>query len=216
MRRSRRSLWLLLAVMVLSLGLLRLTTQPSIPTAAASPATDRTAPPPVHGRSALRPRPARFWRKECLAVCQALAAGPRTIAGRCQRFNDRLAASLAVCQSMLNSANCLGTRESLYDTGRTAGRARAAVSLIVVLRLEDQADSTRYRTGWSGCDTYAFGCDHLGRSLNEGQVAAGHPRRVLLHGFGRLVGLASDVARQAAAIIESGPPATASLANTPL
>lgn len=192
MRRSRRSLWLLLAVMVFSIGFLRLTT--AGPIGSPSPVTERRLSPIQPDRAARRH--AHFWQKQCVGACHTLLRSPHTVAMFCRRAAAFITGPRTGIGELLNGlAACASRFQSSHEPcdALQAGcpDAPAAISLIVVIRCQQCAHSLPCRTGWSGCDAYAFGCDHFGRTVDDGSLSvSGHPRRVLLTRLGRLVGVA--------------------------
>lgn len=219
MRRSRRSLWFLLAVMAFSLGLVRLTTESRRPIDRPLPAADAVTTPADSSRAAQRPRPPRFWQKECLAFCQTLANGPRKLACRCQWLGQITRRPVAdFVRSLVADASCGQNTDQACQiapkvTATDAAAGRAAVSLIVVIRCEEH--SLPYRTGWSGCDAYAFGCDHLGGPIADSVTHRSRLRRALLNRVTRLVTWADQLAEQASCALQRSPQTPDWLARTP-
>ena len=218
MRRSRRSLWLLLAVMVFSLGFLRLTT--AGPIGSPSPVSERRLSP-VQSDRAVR-RHAHFWQKQCVGACHTLLRSPRTVAMFCRRSAAFITGPRTGIGELLNglAAGASGFQSSHEPRDALQAGCRdvpAAISLIVVIRCQECADSLPRRTGWSGCDAYAFGCDHFGRTVDDGSlIASGRPRRALLTRLGRLVGVASRLTGSVLNTIQDSSRPMDRLAKSPL
>ena len=218
MRRSRRSLWLLLAVMVFSLGFLRLTT--AGPIGSTSPVSERRLSPVQSDRAARRH--AHFWQKQCVGACHTLLRSPRTFAKFCRRSAAFITGPRTGIGELLNglAAGASGFQSSHKPCDALQAACPdvpAAISLIVVIRCQQCADSIPRRTGWSGCDAYAFGCDHFGRTIDVGSLSvSGHPHRVLLTQLGRLVGVASLLTDRALSTIQDSGRPLDRLAKSPL
>lgn len=205
MRRSRRSLWLMLAVMALSLGLLRLTTPSCGLIGSSSLPTDARLSAVGSNRAA--DRHAHFWQKQCLVACRMLIGSPQRIADQYRHFSELIVGRRTDVAELLTALAESVRRGQISHDGcdrPLAGSqdSPAAISLIVVIRIEQHA-SVPYRTGWSGCNAYACGCDHFGRVIADGGVSAGgHLRRALLSRLGRLVGLATSAADEAVRTVQ--------------
>ncbi len=211
MRRSRRTLWMLLAVMALSLGVVHLTTQPGVPApspsrpvAGAEPCSGESRPVDRRDGQAMprRVERGRFWQKKCVALGNTLSHARRTVVGfgRSQlvSLSERLAGGLTPALRQP-----VAVRRSPWDSSERSHAG--AITLIVELPQSAASESTTYRAGWSGCDAYAFGCDHLGRPLGEDGVGRPAPiHRAIVGKLARLVDMAARVADLATALLDGG------------
>ncbi|HWB09092.1 MAG TPA: hypothetical protein VG826_07705 [Pirellulales bacterium] len=172
MRRSRRSLSLLLGMMAASLAIVRATTQSEIETEGTGA---RESSPKLIARPSSPVPLARAVPKDRdrrgLVTKSQLRRGPSVraanslhgIARRTRRLSPRLAVGRADHRRLGHSPFGRDTDAAPYaaDTRRPV----SATALILVI--PDAGDAAAPRIGWSGCGAYAVGCDHLGRSVPD-------------------------------------------------
>jgi len=211
MRRSRRTLWLLLAVMAMSLGVVQLTTQSGAPTSSRPRPVAAAEPDPGESRPVKRrdgrPTPrhverGRFRQKKSAAIWNSLSHARRTVVGfgrsQLASLSERLAGGFtpALRQPVAVRSSSLDSSERSHA---------AAITLIVELPQSAASESMTYRAGWSGCDAYAFGCDHLGRPLSEDGIGRPAPmHRAIVGKLARLVDMAARFADLATALLDGG------------
>ena len=139
MRRSRRSLSLLLGIMAASLAIVRATTQSALDTARAG-----------GGRVA------------GAAAATALSPGNSRVS---PVLIDLEAPGLAVRPPSTRRQ----VDHSKPGNDVTSAAPRPVSAIAVILVIPGPTEAAAPLIGWSGCAAYAVGCDHLGRSLAESQ-----------------------------------------------
>ena len=139
MRRSRRSLSLLLGMMAVSLSVVRATTQPALD--AGRNLTIATTGAALAGASLLH----RSSTRRVLEVRDPSALPARS-----------------------SSAQRPGN-DSQTDQNATPRSARPVSAIAVILVIPGPSKPAVPRIGWSGCKAYAVGCDHLGRPFADGK-----------------------------------------------
>jgi hypothetical protein len=188
MRRSRRSLFLLLAVMGWSLFVVRVTSGPACPPPARPLILTAVGHDPF-GRGAAY----GGWR-------QSLSDAPAPT-------------YLSVAQAPLQPAECLAAEPSGCDEMHAGpaqlatpaivmARAPSMVSVIFVLPKTATTDVSPPAPGWSGCTAFASGCDHLGRAASH---VAGARRsfhhRLIMHALEQLARLTMRASNETAAVV---------------
>ncbi len=173
MKRSRRSLSLLLGVMAASLAVVRATTQPD----GATPVARRAEISSTVIDAALSRRPDAARSSGDVRSARSLSDGPGLFDGRRspRRAKTRPQRGLSADGRLRGIARrneppaspfmAKGRPDnSLLNAGQvTAPRPVSAIAVIVVI--PDTSEPRQPRAGWSGCSAYAVGCDHLGRSV---------------------------------------------------
>jgi hypothetical protein len=188
MRRSRRSLFLLLAVMGWSLFVVRVTSGPACPPPARPLILSAVGQDPFGCKAKYR-----GWRQN---LSDAPTRPYRGIAPPLPRPAECLAAEPSRCDEMDAGPAQLATPAIFM------ARAPSMVSVIFVLPKTATTDVSPPAPGWSGCTAFASGCDHLGRAASH---VAGARRsfhhRLIMHGLELLARLTMHASRQTAVVI---------------
>ena len=187
MRRSRRSLFLLLAVMGWSLFVVRVTSGPACPPPARPLILSAVGQDPFGCKAKYR-----GWRQN---LSDAPTRPYRGIAPALPRPAECLTAEAARCDEMQ-----AGSAE-LAAPAIVMARAPSMSSVIFVLP-KAAADVSPPAPGWSGCMAFASGCDHLGRAASH---VAGAPRsfhyRLIMRGVELLARLTRRASGETAAAL---------------
>jgi hypothetical protein len=170
MKRSRRSLSLLLGMMAMSLAVVRATTQPAnetgrtgvrenSPKLTASPSSLRLTP---RARAAPKSQDSRGVAGETKPQLRRrslgrAASGLHGITRRIRRVLPRVA---------VDRADGPGPAQDRFGQDAETTKRPVSATAIIVL-ISDSGEAPAPRIGWSGCGAYAVGCDHLGRLVPD-------------------------------------------------